>query len=173
MFERFTTPARQVVKDAVQESQAAGDPVIDEEHLAYALFRDPDGTASRICGGAVTLDGLKAAFAEANRRGGLSDSDTSALRDIGIDVDAVLDTFTAGGGSEKLLPPRKAANRHRPFTGAAKRALSLALREVVSRRERALDERDLLLGLLRNKALAAGVFEGLGVRYADVRARTA
>jgi len=168
MFERFTVPARLVVKAAVEESQAAGDPVIDEEHLAYALFRDPDGAAARLCGGTVTLDGLKAAFAAANRRGGLSDTDTAALRELGIDVDEVVATFTSPLGPDAMLPPRKAANRHRPFSKAAKRVLTLALQEGVSRRERALDERDLLLGLLRNKALAAGVFEGLGVRYTDL-----
>ncbi|GIG64944.1 Clp protease N-terminal domain-containing protein [Phytomonospora endophytica] len=171
MFERFTEPARRVVTAAVEESQTAGDALVDEEHLAYALFRDPDGTASRLCGGEVTLDRLKAAFTAANRRGGLSDADTAALRELGIDVDAVVTSFESGLDPGRLLPPRKPARRHRPFSKAAKRVLTLALREVVSRSERTLGERDLLLGLLRNRALAAGVFEGLGVRYADVLAR--
>ncbi|MEV0644242.1 Clp protease N-terminal domain-containing protein [Phytomonospora sp. NPDC050363] len=171
MFERFTEPARRVVKLAVAESQEAGDALVDEEHLVYALFGEPDGEAARLCGGEVTLARIKAAFRTARRRGGMSDADAAALAGLGIDVDEVVAGFQAGLPPEALDGPRKPPGRHRPFSKHAKRALSLALQEVVSRRERALGERDLLLGLLRNQALAAGVLEGLGVRYDDVRAR--
>ena len=172
MFERFGQPAKKLFEYAVAEAREAGDALIEEEHLAYALFHDPEGEATRLCGGEVTLGTLKAAYAKAHRRGGMSDVEAAALLELGIDVDTVVDSLTSGIDPRALRPPRKGAAARR-FSQGARRTLVRTLREAKARKESVITEKHMLLALLRANGLTAKILEGLGVRYTDVHARIA
>jgi ATP-dependent Clp protease ATP-binding subunit ClpC len=50
MFERFTSPARQVVVLAQDEARALGHPAIGSEHILLGLLREEEGLASRVLG---------------------------------------------------------------------------------------------------------------------------
>lgn len=94
MFERFTAAARSVVHSALHEAEQEPSREITAEHLAIALVRGQgaDSLAARIFDEyelprAEMVDAIRAT----RRRAGLSDADTEALRELGIDVDAVVE----------------------------------------------------------------------------------
>ena len=87
MFERFTDAARAAVVGAQTEARALGHGWIGTEHLLLAVVQDPDRPVARqLAGLGLTHDRLHAEVV--TTLGGHHD-DGSALRDLGIDLDAV------------------------------------------------------------------------------------
>ena len=159
MFERFTDSARAVVVGAQQEARSLGHGWIGTEHLLRAEVH-------------ATL-------------GGDAD-DGSALRGLGIDLDAVRarveEQFGPGaldqqppaparGLRSRLRRPRRPQDcgGHIPFSRSAKKALELALRESIGLGQREIRLEHLTLGLMRADGLASTVVTRLGSSPQQVR----
>jgi ATP-dependent Clp protease ATP-binding subunit ClpA len=185
MFERFTDSARAAVVGAQTEARALGHGWIGTEHLLLAVVRDPDRPVARqLAGLGLTHDRLHAEVV--TTLGGHHD-DGSALRDLGIDLDAVRarveEQFGPGALDPEPAAPRRGLRgrlrRHRraarecgghiPFSRSAKKALELALRESVGLGSREILIEHLVLGLMRADGLATTLVTRLGVAPTDVR----
>lgn len=160
MFERFTTDAREVVIRAQMHARRAHDRQITGRHLVLALL-DPESPVS---------DDLRdlgvraeAMTPPAARESAFTDSDTDALRVIGVDLDAVRraveETFGPGALDRPVTPARRwwhrrrdaraSARWHIPFSAGAKRSLESSLREGIRLGTRSLAAEHLVLGVLR------------------------
>jgi ATP-dependent Clp protease ATP-binding subunit ClpA len=112
MFERFTEPARAVVRGAQQEARALGHPCVGTEHLLLAMLEPASGVAAAVLRSAgvrrervlVELGRLRGAG-----RGPLGPADAEALRAIGIDLDAVVAAIEETFGPDALQLPEPAA----------------------------------------------------------------
>lgn len=137
MFERFTRPARAVVRNAVAEHERRGDPMIGTEHLLVGVAAVESARASALLSRlGVTVQGLRAA---------LDARDADALAAVGIDVDAgMLDTG-------HVAPPAFRRGHH-PFSAAAKATLEDALREALALRHRHIGVEHIALALTRRAA---------------------
>ena len=186
MFERFTDSARAAVVGAQAEARALGHGWIGTEHLLLAVLRDPDRPIARqLAQLGLTHDRLHAEVV--TTLGGHHD-DGSALRDLGIDLDAVRarveEQFGPGALDPEPTAPRRGLRgrlrRHRraarvdcgghiPFCRSAKKALELALRESVGLGSREILVEHLVLGLMRAEGLATTLVTRLGVAPTDVR----
>ncbi|MER5703315.1 Clp protease N-terminal domain-containing protein [Micromonospora sp. NPDC002296] len=183
MFERFTDRAREVVRAARDEARAAGRRQIDTEHLLLAVLADADSLAARVLRDAgVRADDLRAAVARHTADGGagLAEADVAALREIGIDLSAVLARVEESFGPDALRaaapgPRRRWLRRQQPggvFSPRAKKVLELALREALGLRHRHIGTEHILLGLLREAGgTAALVLTEAGLDLADLRRR--
>jgi ATP-dependent Clp protease ATP-binding subunit ClpC len=70
MFERFTSPARQVVVLAQEEARALGHAAIGSEHILLGLLREEEGLASRVLGSlGVELEATRQQVARLAPRG--------------------------------------------------------------------------------------------------------
>jgi len=172
MFERFTHAARDVVVRARREAYDLGHPILGTEHLLLGLLADTRGLGGPV----LSRLGLEAATVRESIEEMLgrcrgADLDAEALGSIGIDLDAVrrrveqsfgpgaLDRLRDRGGSRLRVSPR------------ANKALELALRESVRRRDGAIGTEHVLLGILREgKGLAAVVLARAGIDRAAVEA---
>lgn len=195
MFERFTKPARNAVVQAEQEARELRHGWIGTEHLLLALLRDHNapgvstlirlGVEPDACRDAVTaiVGRPDAQFAE---------DDAEALREFGIDLGEVrrraerafgkgaLDTPAAGGDPEgsgrfrrrRRLGPRDRGPGHIPFAHRAKKALELALREAIARKDKHIGTEHLVLALLRSDdKITTAVFERIRLDPSVARAR--
>jgi len=151
MFERFTTAARACVVTAQEEARAAGARSVDVRALAIPLLApgSPGAAALDAAGGNPAQ--IVATLRDDLRTGGL---DKDALASLGIDLDAVAERTDAVFGIDALLRGRHRKRGHLPFERDAKKALELALREAIRLDERRIEERHLLLGILRGDAPA-------------------
>ncbi len=111
---------------------------------------------------------------------GLAEADAAALREIGIDLAAIVarieESFGPDALREAVPAPRRRWGRRRysggPFSGRAKKVLELSLREAVRLRHHHIGTEHILLGLLREGAgLGALVLSEAGVDLDDVRRR--
>ncbi|GLZ78665.1 ATPase [Actinorhabdospora filicis] len=162
MFDRPDAVMKRAIHGSVIAARLEGAAEVGEEHLALALFADPASGVRRFAD--LDAETLRDAFARARRRGGISDVDAAALRDLGIDVDEIVSATEAGLGAGALGHRRP--KRNPGFSQAAKRVLMRSMREVG--KDRGDGARCMLLGLLHPGGFAAGVFESLGVRYDEV-----
>ncbi|MCM0673949.1 Clp protease [Micromonospora phytophila] len=181
MFERFTDRARTVVKRARDE---AGRQTVGTEHLLLALLADGDGLAARVLDEAgVRADDLRARVQRHTERGstGLADADAAALREIGIDLAAIVARIEESFGPDALraavpAPRRRWARWRRyaggPFSPRAKKVLELSLREALRLRHNHIGTEHILLGILREgQGLGALVLTEAGVDLDDLRRR--
>ncbi|MDI5939673.1 Clp protease N-terminal domain-containing protein [Micromonospora sp. DH15] len=185
MFERFTDRAREVVKQAAHEARAAGRRPIGTEHLLLAVLADPDNLASRVLSAAgVRAADLRAAVARHTAEGdaGLAEADAAALREIGIDLAAIVARIEESFGPDALraaapAPRRRWGGRQRqrpggPFSPRSKKVLELSLREALRLRHRHIGTEHILLGLLREGGgPAALVLTEAGLDLDDLRRR--
>ncbi|MFI6164780.1 Clp protease N-terminal domain-containing protein [Micromonospora haikouensis] len=186
MFERFTDRAREVVKQAAHEARAAGRRPIGTEHLLLAVLADPDNLASRVLSAAgVRAADLRAAVARHTAEGdaGLAEADAAALREIGIDLAAIVARIEESFGPDALRAAAAPAPRRRwgwrqrqrpggPFSPRSKKALELSLREALRLRHRHIGTEHILLGLLREGGgPAALVLTEAGLDLDDLRRR--
>lgn len=186
MFERFTPSARDVVTGAVRECERTGDPSVRADHLLRTLLDSTsDRTVySRARHALERLDVLprraevEAALEAGRRRAGLSDVDSAALAELGIDVDAIVSRVEqthgvgalAGVGAGAADRPRGSGRiRHRPFSTEAKEVLRGSLREAVEHGDSAIGDEHVLLALTAQPGLVADVLAEYGAAYADVR----
>ncbi|UJW33813.1 ATPase [Saccharothrix sp. AJ9571] len=173
MFERFTADARATVVSAQEAAREAGAGEVGAEHLLIAL-RDSAGGPARELLDARLPDqaGLIAQFEEIRRRGGLSDADTEALEQLGIDVFKIIDAVERSHG-EFALAGRGSRRRgrfgHVPFSKSAKSALERSLREALEIGDRYIGVEHLLLALTVEPGPAADQLVAYGVDHATVR----
>lgn len=145
MFERFTKPAREVVKEARQYADQAGASEVRPEHLFAAILDRPTCLAVRIleAPGANVADVRAELDRRRSRYGdGLDVDDAEALATIGIDLSEVVRRIESNLGGLRR-------RRTRGFSRASKKALELALREALALRHNYIGTEHLLLGLAR------------------------
>ena len=147
MFERFTREARDVVENSQKAARQAGSRAIDARHLLLALIEPGAASAQDLLAVGVQSQQLADSLRGELRAGGL---DADALASVGIDLDSVRERADAVFGEGALDRGRRAPLKgHIPFTADAKKVLELSLREAVRLRTNRIDERMLLLGVLR------------------------
>ncbi|MEV4813261.1 Clp protease N-terminal domain-containing protein [Micromonospora avicenniae] len=183
MFERFTDRAREIVSRAYDEARAEGRRPVGTEHLLLALLSDEASLANRVLTGAgVNADDLRAGIRRHVEVGGvgLGDADAAALREIGIDLAAIVarveQTFGPDALREAVPEPRRRWGRRRhtggPFSPRSKKVLELSLREAIRLRHNHIGTEHILLGLLREgHGLAALVLTEAGADLDDLRRR--
>ncbi|WP_319460887.1 Clp protease N-terminal domain-containing protein [Micromonospora sp. RTP1Z1] len=183
MFERFTDRARDVVRRARDEARAEGQRPVGTEHLLLGVLADDQNLAVRLLAGlGVRADDLRAAIGRHMADGGvgLGAADAAALREIGIDLAAIVSRIEESFGPDALreaVPaPRRRWGRRRyvggPFSPRSKKVLELALREAIRLRHHHIGTEHILLGLLREgNGLAALVLTEAGVDLDDLRRR--
>ncbi|MFG2103514.1 Clp protease N-terminal domain-containing protein [Micromonospora echinaurantiaca] len=182
MFERFTDRARTVVRQARDEARSEGERPVGTEHLLLALLADGDSLAARVLAEAgVRGDDLRERIHRHTATGatGLADADAAALREIGIDLAAIVARIEESFGPDALReaapPPRRWWRRRYaggPFSPRAKKVLELSLREAIRLRHNHIGTEHILLGLLREgRGLAALVLTEAGLDLDDLRRR--
>ncbi|WP_433134238.1 Clp protease N-terminal domain-containing protein [Micromonospora sp. CA-240977] len=185
MFERFTDRARGVVRRALEEARAEGQRPVGTEHLLLALLDDDAGLASRVLADAgVRADDLRERVRRHTSSGGsgLGDADAAALREIGIDLAAIVarieESFGPDALREAVPAPRGRWGRRRrrylggPFSPRSKKALELSLREALRLRHKHIGTEHILLGVLREgHGLGALVLTESGIDLDDLRRR--
>ncbi|QUG99421.1 Clp protease [Saccharopolyspora erythraea] len=173
MFERFTRTARDTVVRAVEEAKRAEAAEVTAEHLALALLATPSGALLAEHG--VRREDIASAYETARRRAGLSESDASALRELGIEVDHVVGSVEGAHGTGAMVPRRRrrrfGPRGHVPVAADTKEVLRRCLREALDMGDRQLDDRHLLLGLVTTSGVAADLLDAHGIGYAALRAR--
>ncbi|GGS07184.1 ATPase [Micromonospora fulviviridis] len=182
MFERFTDRARAVVRHAVDEARTEGRRPVGTEHLLLGMLADGDNLAVRVLSaGGIRADDLRAAVARHTAHGvdGLGAADAAALREIGIDLAAIVARIEESFGPDALREAAPAPRRwwgRRPdngrFSPRAKKVLELSLREALRLRHHHIGTEHILLGLLREgNGLAALVLTEAGADLDDLRRR--
>lgn len=175
MFERFTENARGVVTGSLHQAERQNATHITEEHLLLALMEVEGGRAA-FAFASLGIDRQREAvvdaLAQARRRGGMSQAETDALADIGIDVDAIVTKVEEAHGEGALGgPPRKGWWRpkgHRPFTTGAKKVVEQSLRVALGRGDKFIGEEHLLLALTVRPGAVAEVLAEFGAGYGEV-----
>jgi ATP-dependent Clp protease ATP-binding subunit ClpA len=187
MFERFSEAARAVVVGAQTEARSLGHPWIGTEHLLLAVLAVEGAPVPRALAGlGLTHDAVRTEVLR--ELGSPPVDDGAALRDLGIDLDAVRrrveERFGPGALDAPVTPARRRRWRlgrgperrrvqcgpgHIPFTGRAKKSLELGLREAEHLHSREIGVPHLMLGVLRAEGLALLAVTRLGVSPADVR----
>lgn len=147
MFERFTREARDVVEAAVGAAQTTGASTVESRHLLLALIERDTNAAGDLRSLGVEPRALAATLRTELRDGTL---DAEALASVGIDLDAVRERADAVFGEGALERSRRSPKGHLPFARDAKKALELALRETIRLKSNRIDDRMLLLGLVRD-----------------------
>jgi ATP-dependent Clp protease ATP-binding subunit ClpA len=174
MFERFTGPARNVVRRAAERADQAGDANVGDEHMLAALL-DAQGTQAAMVlaaiGFAAGRDEIDRSLAEARRRGGISRSDAEALAGLGIDVGEIVarveETHGKGAlavtGRRRRLWPFGTRPTHTPFTAGAKQVLEQSLRQALARGDKYIGDEHILLALTARPGVVADVLADHGV----------
>ncbi|MFD2768174.1 Clp protease N-terminal domain-containing protein [Micromonospora eburnea] len=182
MFERFTDRARAVVQHAVDEARSEGRRPVGTEHLLLGVLADGDNLAVRVLTEqGIRAEALRAAVARHLASGvdGLGTADAAALREIGIDLAAIVARIEESFGPDALreaepTPRRRWGRRHDGgrFSPRAKKALELSLREALRLRHHHIGTEHILLGLLREgNGPAAQVLAEAGADLDDLRRR--
>jgi ATP-dependent Clp protease ATP-binding subunit ClpA len=192
MFERFTEPARGVVRDAAEEARALSHRCIGTEHLLLALLAADTGIARAVLWDAGL--GHDRVVEEVERLVGrgqdpLGEADAEALRAIGIDLDAVRAAIEESFGPDALQPPEPPASiswllgRRRkpalrptggrvPFSARSKKVLELSLREALRLHHDYIGTEHLLLGIIREgEGVAAKILVDTGISLDELRNR--
>ncbi|MFI5490738.1 Clp protease N-terminal domain-containing protein [Micromonospora echinaurantiaca] len=182
MFERFTDRARTVVRQARDEARSEGQRPVGTEHLLLALLADGDSLAARVLAEAgVRGDDLRERIHRHTAQGatGLADADAAALREIGIDLAAIVARIEESFGPDALREAAPAPRRWwrrryagGPFSPRAKKVLELSLREALRLRHNHIGTEHILLGLIREgHGLGALVLTEAGLDLDDLRRR--
>lgn len=145
MFERFSREARAAVIAAQQVAHATTSRTIDTRHVLVALAEEVGPAATALRDAGVDVDRFTTDLRSALTAAGL---DPEALASLGIDLAAVRERTDAVFGPGALDRAGHSPG-HIPFTRDAKKALELALRETTRLKQKTIDGRHLLLGILR------------------------
>lgn len=171
MFERFTDEARAVVVGAVELASSLGHDSVGAQHLLLGLLSPDAGTGYQILHSAGLEHDqlLEVVRRRTPREGFLTQDDAESLRTVGIDLDVVLERLASTFGSDAV--PQSKPRRRRPrFSQPAKKTLTLALREAIWLKSRAIRSEHILLGLLRcEDSTLNAVLTALDVRSDDLR----
>ncbi|WNV91108.1 Clp protease N-terminal domain-containing protein [Umezawaea sp. Da 62-37] len=171
--ERFTKEARQAVLAAVEEARSESAPKIGRPHMLLALLGSP-----ALAGFDLSREDVEGALREARRKGGLSEADALALRELGIDLDQVVESVEQSLGEGALASMKTRRKRwpfgeHLPFEVELKKTLERSLFEARDLGHDYLGNEHLVLALLAGGGLVTEVLEARGVNYAEVRKRVA
>ncbi|POX41146.1 peptidase [Streptomyces sp. Ru73] len=172
MFEKFTASAREVVRGAVTHADRTGSGTVGEEELLLALL-DREGTPAAGALAALGVPDRRATVTEAldraRRSGGLSPADTTALAELGIDVEEIVSRVEAAHGTGALAAQRARGRfGRRPFSREAKGVLERSLRIALGRGEKHIGDEHLLLALTTGAGVATAVLADHGVTRAEV-----
>jgi ATP-dependent Clp protease ATP-binding subunit ClpA len=176
MFERFTTPARDVVVQAQDSARRVGDDQIGVEHLLLGLLASDEGDGrarSILAEFGVTTEAVERELAARHVPGRLGAAEADALESIGIDLEAIRrrveEAFGEGALDRGVRRPRRG---HIPFTRQAKKVLELSLREARALRHDYIGTEHVLLGLTRlDDEPTAGVLRALEASPKAIHAR--
>ncbi|MBF6352663.1 MULTISPECIES: Clp protease N-terminal domain-containing protein [Nocardia] len=156
MFERFTKSARSAVVAAQEHARELRSPDIRVEHLLLGVLEEAEPELrSMLERNGIAHDTALNELTAAARAEPLGAEDAAALRSIGIDLDAVRESLEATFGADALdraISPeesRRLRFGHIPFSREAKKALELALREAVARKDKTIESGHILLAVLR------------------------
>jgi ATP-dependent Clp protease ATP-binding subunit ClpA len=166
--ERFTKEAREAVKNAVREAEQEHAGEVGVEFLLLALLDAPV-----LSGFDLRRDELETAFRDYRRKGGLTKADAEALRGLGIDVDAVIDSVEQSLGTGVLRPGPRRRWFGMPLESDCKKALENSLRESRDLGHNYLGAEHIVLALLQGKGIVAEVLTERGVTYEEIRKRAA
>jgi len=167
MFERFTDRARTLVRVAADEARRREHPAVGPEHLLVALLADEDSLAVRVLrdAGADLAELRDRSVAAMSVAAGptvpLGTADAAALREIGIDLDAVrvaVERVFGSGALQPPAPPRRSWWRRQPggtFNRQARKILELSLREALRLKHRHIGTEHILLAIVRSGPSAA------------------
>jgi ATP-dependent Clp protease ATP-binding subunit ClpA len=178
MFERLTTPAREVVMGARHESEELSHGHVGTEHILLALLADGSPVRGRLTDAGVRREDVRGEIVRFVRTDGLSDEDATALEAIGIDMDAVRAKLEEAFGPGALAPSPPPSRyglfgqkrRHSRFTARARKVLELSLREALRLKHPVIAPEHILLGLIREgEGLAAKIMVDAGVDLAGLR----
>jgi ATP-dependent Clp protease ATP-binding subunit ClpA len=187
VFERFDDRARQAVVRAQDEARALHHGYLGTEHLLLGVGGEEEGPAARILArlGFDVAAARSAVISLIGRGSGGpgSESDTDALRAIGIDLEEVRrrveEAFGPGALDHSPARRRRRFRRrceyapwtgHLPFTPRAKKSLELSLREAVHLGHNSIGTEHLLLGLLRvREGVACSLLQAQGIDYEQAR----
>ncbi|MGH3739610.1 MAG: Clp protease N-terminal domain-containing protein [Micromonosporaceae bacterium] len=185
MFERFTPEARDVVVRAQAEARELRHPWIGCEHLMLGALTQPQAPGVATLGRrGITAERFRHEVAHLLGQPGLGAADAEALRTLGINLDEVKRRVEESFGPGALDPPRPRRRGwlpwrrrdcdppagHIPFTPRAKKALELALRQAIHRKDRHIGVEHILLGILTDPGNVAGkVLAALGADPESVR----
>jgi ATP-dependent Clp protease ATP-binding subunit ClpA len=200
MFERFATDARAVVVTARELAAARGDRWVGTEHMLLAVVDDDTAVAQALRSLGLTPERVRAGLTGSAQAGSATDgseppeagpSDAEALRNLGIDLDAVRrraeELFGPGAldrpfdeAPDRWWRRRRSGRRctggephaggvRLRFSAEAKKALELALREAIRMDSREIRLEHVLLGLVRADGAATRLIRGLGIEPGDVR----
>lgn len=165
MFERFTSASRDVVVRAQQEARALSHPIAGTEHLLLGLLADTEGLGGPVLR-QLGLDEapVRDSIVEivGSRCG--PDLDAQALRSIGIDLAAVRRRVEESFGPGALDCAGRLRGGRQRFSPRAKKALELALRESIRRKDGVIGTEHVLLGILREgRGVAALILARAGI----------
>lgn len=176
MFNQFARAARLALLEATRDAQKRAANVVTDEHLLMALVNQPDTTSAALLRTAgVTPSTVDSAFRTAERKAGLSDAEAAMLlRELGIDLDAVVAHVEQSLGENVLVSSEPSVRRNRPpFAPVAKDVLRGALGQVRSLRHQELRDEHLLLALAAHEGVAGQLLAAHGLSYLDIRAQLA
>ncbi|SDI65584.1 Clp amino terminal domain-containing protein, pathogenicity island component [Actinokineospora alba] len=178
MFERFTKSARVIVRDGVHLAEQERAALIRPEHFLLAMLKDADTVSAKILAAhGVTTAAVTEAIAKVHRRGGLSQADTAALSEVGIDVDAVVEALESAHGEGALAPAKRRRTfgpRWRvPIAPESKKVIEGALREALARKESTIGDQHVLLALLAEPGVVTDILADFGVTHRVVSAELA
>ena len=166
--ERFTKEAREAVKAAVRDAERVHAGEVGVEYLLLAVLDTPV-----LAGFDLPREELEREFRDYRRKGGLTKADAEALRGLGIDVDAVIDSVERSLGSGVLRPGPRRRWFGMPLEPAFKKALENSLREARDLGHNYLGNEHIVLALLQGKGIVAEVLAERGVTYGEIRKRAA
>lgn len=165
MFETFSREARGAVTGAQQVAREVASRTIDTRHLLIALAEGAGPAATALRNTGINLHpfttALRAELAAAT-------IDPEALAGLGIDLDAVRERADAAFGPGALDHAGRNSG-HIPLTPDAKKSLELALREAIRLKQRSIDGRHLLLGILRADGPGRAALTGQGIDLHELR----
>ncbi|SKC50144.1 Clp protease N-terminal domain-containing protein [Krasilnikoviella flava] len=150
MFEKFTKDARAVVQGAVEVAERERSESIDTRHLVVTLAESTGRAPVALAACGVRPEHLATLARDAVRHGEVLDAE--ALAAVGIDLDEVsrrADEVFGTGALERAAHRGTRRRKHWPFTADARKALELSLREAIRLGDKGIDDRHLLLGVLR------------------------
>jgi ATP-dependent Clp protease ATP-binding subunit ClpA len=152
MFERFTHEARATVVAAQREARLGNTHHIGTEHLLMGMLEPGEGRAyDALHRAGITLEYVRSETVRVlgATAGLLGEEDAAALKSIGIDLDAVVESVERSFGPGALSPTNRKPAGHIPFTKSAKTVLELGLREALRLDHDYIGTEHLLLGLIR------------------------
>jgi ATP-dependent Clp protease ATP-binding subunit ClpA len=175
VFGKFTKDAKSVVVGALRSAEESESPQVAEEHVLLALLDQDDSRAAVLLAAHdVPKDEVREAYRAAQEVGGMSKADAEALRELGIDLDAVVASIRREHGDKALAGslsgPRRGA-RTRGFTEGVRQVLVGAHREAVNLGDRYLGDEHLLLALLSGGTVAADALAAHGITYDGIRSQ--